>query len=61
MKSIIKFFDKIEDKIRGKLSHYPIFYAFIGGVGIVIFWRGVWHTADFFTGSYFFLPTKWIY
>ncbi len=49
MKSIIKFFDKIEDKIRGKLSHYPIFYAFIGGVGIVIFWRGVWHTADFFT------------
>ena len=46
---IYNFFDKLEDKIRGKLSHYPIFYAFIGGVGIVIFWRGVWHTTDFFT------------
>jgi len=43
---IIKFFDKIEDKIRGKLSHYPIVYAFIGGIGVVLFWRGVWHTAD---------------
>jgi hypothetical protein len=49
MKSIIKFFDKLEDKIRGKLSHYPILYAFIGGIGVVVFWRGVWHTADFFT------------
>src|SRR3990167_6112675 len=45
MKLILKFFDKLEDKIRGKLSHYPIFYALIGGIGIV----GVWHTADFFT------------
>jgi len=49
MRSIINFFDKFEDKIRAKLSHYPILYAFIGGVGVVIFWRGVWHTADFFT------------
>ncbi|MCX6751541.1 MAG: hypothetical protein NT161_02105 [Candidatus Nomurabacteria bacterium] len=49
MKSIIKFFDKLEDKIRGKLSHYPVIYAFIGGVGVVVFWRGVWHTVDFFT------------
>jgi len=46
MKKIVKFFDKLEDKVRGKLSHYPILYAFIGGVGIVLFWRGVWHTAD---------------
>ncbi len=46
---MIKFFDKLEDKIRGKLSHYPILYAFIGGIGVVVFWRGVWHTADFFT------------
>jgi len=49
MKSIVDFFDKLEDKIRGKLSHYPLLYALIGGIGIVIFWRGVWHTADFFT------------
>lgn len=46
IKNIVKFFDKLEDKIRGKLSHYPIIYAFIGGVGVVLFWRGVWHTAD---------------
>ena len=46
IKEIIKFFDRLEIKIRGKLSHYPVLYAFIGGVGIVLFWRGVWHTAD---------------
>lgn len=39
--------DKLEDKIRGKLSHYPIIYAFIGGAGIIIFWRGIWHSIDF--------------
>ena len=49
MKTVVNFFDKLEDKIRGRLSHYPILYAFIGGVGVVIFWRGVWHTADFVT------------
>lgn len=45
-RNIVKFFDKLEDKIRGKLSHYPILYAFIGGIGTVLFWRGIWHTAD---------------
>lgn len=48
-RKIIKFFDKLEDKIRGKLSHWPIIYALIGGVGIVLFWRGVWYTADSFS------------
>ena len=42
----MRFFDKLEKKLRGKLSHYPILYAFIGGTGVVLFWRGVWHTAD---------------
>ncbi|MFA6077073.1 MAG: hypothetical protein WC735_03280 [Candidatus Paceibacterota bacterium] len=46
IKNIVKFFDKLEDRMRGKLSHYPIVYAFIGGIGIVLFWRGVWYTAD---------------
>lgn len=46
MKSIFKFFDKLEDRVRGYLSHYPLLYAIIGGVAIVIFWRGVWEVAD---------------
>jgi hypothetical protein len=46
MKKIVVFFDKLEDKVRGFLSHYPMFYAIIGGVAIVVFWRGVWETAD---------------
>lgn len=46
IKKIVRFFGKLEDKIRSKLSHYPILYAFIGGVGIVLFWRGIWHIAD---------------
>lgn len=46
MKKIIKFFDKLEDRIRGGLSLFPIIYALIGGICVVLFWRGVWHTAD---------------
>lgn len=42
-----KLFENLEHKLRGYLSHYPIFYAVIGGIGIVLFWRGVWHTADY--------------
>jgi len=43
---ILKFFDKLEDKIRYKLSHFPILYAFIGSIGIVLIWRGIWVMAD---------------
>ena len=39
--------DKLEDHVRGFLSHYPIIYALVGATGVVIFWRGVWHTADY--------------
>ena len=46
MKKIIHFFDKLEDKVRTRLSHRSIFYAFLGGTFTIIFWRGVWHTAD---------------
>ncbi len=45
-KKIVQFFDRLEDKIRAHLSKYPFAYALIGGVGVVLFWRGVWHTAD---------------
>ena len=44
--SIIHFFDRLEDRVRARLSHRSIFYALIGGAMVIIFWRGVWHTAD---------------
>jgi hypothetical protein len=46
-KRIFNFFDKVEDKTRHRLSHRPIRYAFIGGVGVILFWRGVWHSIDY--------------
>ncbi|MBK5215780.1 MAG: hypothetical protein JJE53_03170 [Candidatus Pacebacteria bacterium] len=51
IKIIFKYFDKLEDKIRGKLTHYPILYALIGSVGIVSIWRGVWEISDSFNVS----------
>lgn len=45
-KPIVRFFDKLEDKVRAKLSHRSIIYAFIGGATHVLFWRGVWITSD---------------
>jgi len=43
---VVSFFDRLEDRIRARLSHKSIVYAFVGGVFIVLFWRGVWETAD---------------
>ncbi len=45
----MKFFDKLEDGVRAWLSRYPLLYGLVGGVAIVLFWRGVWHTADQFS------------
>lgn len=53
MKDLLRFFDKLEDDTRALLSKHNILYAFIGGVAIVLFWRGVWMIADtipFLTG-----------
>ncbi len=44
--AIYHFFDKVEDNVRGALSRHAFIYTFIGGTGLVLFWRGVWHTAD---------------
>ena len=45
-RKIFKFFDRTEDKTRSKLSKYPVLYAIIGAVGLVLLWRGVWMVAD---------------
>lgn len=46
MKKALRFFDRLEDVTRTLLSHYPLPYAFIGGTLIVLYWRGIWHSAD---------------
>jgi hypothetical protein len=45
-KDLDTFFDKFEDHIRAWLSRRPILYAFVAGIAIVLFWRGIWHIAD---------------
>lgn len=45
---ITRFFDKLEDKIRAKLSRVPILYAIVGGIGVVLFWKGIWEFAELF-------------
>ena len=49
MGKIFHFFDRFGYRFRGWMSHRQIFYGLVGGIGIVLFWRGVWHTADYFS------------
>jgi hypothetical protein len=37
---------RFETRVTAYLSHRPRLYALIVGIGVVLFWRGVWHTAD---------------
>jgi len=46
VKKLVTFFDRLEDKIRIKLSHSPILYSLIGAVGIILLWKGVWEVAE---------------
>lgn len=46
IRTVISFFDRLEDRIRGALSRRPIIYALVGGVGVILFWKGVWETAE---------------
>ncbi len=46
VKKIRNFFDKLEDKIRKRLSQHPLLYALIGSIGIILLWRGIWVIAD---------------
>ena len=45
-KKIFNFFDKLEDKIRIKLTHFPLIYSLIGSIAIVSIWRGIWEVSD---------------
>jgi hypothetical protein len=46
MKRLTNIFLKIEDKSRNYFEKIPFFHAFFAGVGVVLFWRGVWETSD---------------
>ncbi len=46
LKKIFKYVNHIKLKIRHILSKYPLLYAFIGSIGVVLIWRGVWTIAD---------------
>lgn len=46
LKKFRYYFNKLEIKVRSKLSRHPTLYAFVGSVGIVLIWRGIWHLAD---------------
>jgi hypothetical protein len=49
IRRVVFFFDKLEDHIRAYLSRMPIVYAFVGAVGIILVWKGVWEVAEHFT------------
>lgn len=46
MKPITRFFLKIEDDARRFFERMPFMQAFIAGVGVIMFWRGVWEWLD---------------
>ena len=49
----IDFVSAEDGKMQQYLKKRPILYTFIGGTAVILFWRGIWHTADmipFLTG-----------
>lgn len=46
IKSIIHFFDKLEDRTRQHLSKYPLIYALIAAVSVIMLWRAIWESID---------------
>lgn len=46
MQNFIDVFKNIELRNRVFLSRHKILYAIIGGAGIILYWRGIWMTAD---------------
>lgn len=36
----------MEDRLRNRLSHFPVIYSVLGGFFVIMFWRAVWETID---------------
>lgn len=45
-KKAISVFNKLNNKIKSRLSDRPILYAAVAAIGIVLLWRGIWMIAD---------------
>src|SRR3989338_11140246 len=52
IKHLIKTLDHLEDHVRQYLSKRPLVYALVAGVGVVLFWRGVWDLAGLIIGPW---------
>ena len=48
MRYVTNTFLAIEDKARAFFEKFPFTHAFFAGVGVILFWRGVWELADYF-------------
>jgi hypothetical protein len=46
MKYITNILLQIESRSRTFFERAPFIHAFLAGIGIVLFWRGIWHIAD---------------
>lgn len=46
MQYVTNIFLQIEERARTYFERIPFVHAFLGGVGVVLFWRGVWEIAD---------------
>ena len=46
MTQFTKILLNIEERARKFFESFPFMHAFLAGVGIVLFWRGVWETSD---------------
>lgn len=46
MRYFTNIFLTIEENARSYFEHIPFIHAFLAGIGVVLFWRGVWEYAD---------------
>lgn len=46
MRYVTNIFLRIEERARTYFERFPFAHAFLGGIGVVLFWRGTWELAD---------------